>query len=81
MLAFADEAGVQQVAVDVSVRLEDVVEHVGVLGPVAGDERVVEEDVLDLAGLGGIARRRLHRLAEHHERRGLLVRRAGRWRG
>ena len=55
------------------VRLEDVVEQVGVLGAVAGEERVVEELVLDLAGLRRIARRRLHRLAEHHEGRRLLV--------
>ena len=73
VLAFADPAGVQQVAVDVRVALQDVVEQVGVLCAVAGDERIVEEFVLDLAGLGRIAGRRLHRLAEHHEGRRLFV--------
>ena len=57
--------------------LEDLVEQVGVLGAVAGDEGVVEELVLDRAGQGGIAGRRFHRLAQHHEGRRLFVRQLG----
>ena len=59
------------------VGLEDVVEEVGVLAAVAGDEGIVEELVLDGAGLGGIAGGGLHRLAQHHEGRRLLVRQPG----
>ena len=49
-----DEAGVEQVAVDVVVGQQDVVEQVGVFGPVTGEERIVEELVLELARLGRI---------------------------
>ncbi len=72
-VAFAHPARIQQIAVDVVVGLEDVVEQIGVFGPIAGHEGIVEEDVLDLARLGRIAGRAFHRLPEHHEGRGLLV--------
>ena len=61
--------------------LEDVVEQVGVLAAVAGEERIVEELVLELAGLGRIAGGGLLRLSQHHEGRRLLVASTWPWRG
>ena len=73
MLPLADPAGIEQVAADVAVALEDVEEKVGVLAAVAGQEGVVEELVLQLARLGRIAGGRLLRLPQDHEGGRLLV--------
>ena len=73
MLPFAHPAGVQEETIDVRVALEDVVEQVGMFGAIAGDKGVVEEFILDRAGLGWIAGRGLHGLSQDHEGGRLFV--------
>jgi len=73
----SNEAGVQKVALDVRIFLEDIVKQVGVLCAVTRHKRIVKEHVFDLACLSGVTGRGFHGLPQHHERGGFLVRQFG----